>query len=68
MTKKHYVVFMERLSISFELDTQKAKEGLKPTPNSAYKLTSNPANYPAPEEKLDNKTGKPIQKTEDYNW
>jgi hypothetical protein len=54
--------------ISFELDTQKAKEGLKPTQNSAYKLTNNPANYPAPEEKLDNKTGKPVQKTEDYNW
>ena len=55
--------------ISFELDTQKAKEGLKPTSSSAYKQTNNAGNYPAPEEKLDNKTGtKPAQKTEDYNW
>ena len=55
--------------ISFEIDTQNIKEGLKPTQNSAYKLTSNSGNYPAPEEKLDNKTGeKQAPKTEEYSW
>ena len=55
--------------ISFELDTQKASEGLKPTASSAYKLTNNPANYPAPEEKLETKTGTTqTPKADDYSW
>jgi len=55
--------------ISFELDTQNVKEGIKPTPNSVYKLTNNAGNYPTPEEKLENKTGeKQAPKADDFSW
>ncbi|MDR2292304.1 MAG: hypothetical protein LBE11_02390 [Prevotellaceae bacterium] len=54
--------------ISFEIDTQNAKNGLKATQSSAYKLTENKGNYPAPEEKLDNKTNEKQPQKEEYSW
>jgi hypothetical protein len=66
---ENYAIYKGK-EIAFELDTQNAKDGLKAAPNSAYQLTGGSGNYPAPEEKLDNKTSdaKQPQKTEEYNW
>lgn len=65
---ENYEIY-EGKNVSFELDTQNAQDGLKPTPNSAYKLTNNEKNYPEPEEKLENKTGtQQTAKTEEYSW
>ncbi|MDR1553665.1 MAG: hypothetical protein LBS69_09430 [Prevotellaceae bacterium] len=54
--------------VSFEVDTQNAKNGLKASQTSAYKLTGNTVNYPAPEEKLDNKTNEKQPQKDDYSW
>ncbi|MDR2652745.1 MAG: hypothetical protein LBC68_10625 [Prevotellaceae bacterium] len=54
--------------VSFEVDTQNAKNGLRASQTSAYKLTGNAVNYPAPEEKLDNKTNEKQPQKEEYNW
>ncbi|MDR2065577.1 MAG: hypothetical protein LBP85_07730 [Prevotellaceae bacterium] len=54
--------------VAFEVDTQNAKNGLKSSQASAYKLTGNNVNYPAPEEKLDNKTNEKQPQKEEYSW
>ncbi|MDR2126999.1 MAG: hypothetical protein LBP63_09245 [Prevotellaceae bacterium] len=55
--------------VSFEIDTQNTKDGLKASPTSAYKLTGSGGNYPAPEEKLDNNTTSEKQpQKEEFNW
>jgi hypothetical protein len=58
--------------VSFVIDTQNPKEGIKPTPNSAYKPTATAVsgNYPMPEEKLDNPSPAKTQaaKKDDFSW
>ncbi|MDR0421106.1 MAG: hypothetical protein LBH30_06640 [Prevotellaceae bacterium] len=54
--------------IAFEVDTQKAKNGLRSSQTSAYKVTGNTASYPAPEEKLDTKSNEQQPQKEEYSW
>jgi hypothetical protein len=54
--------------VSFELDTQNAKNGLKAAQTSAYKMTGNPTNYPAPEEKLNNNSNDKQPQKEEFSW
>ena len=55
--------------ISFEMDTQRAKEGLRPTANSFYKSIGGSGNYPAPEEKLNTETtGQTQPQKEEQTW
>ncbi|MDR1198664.1 MAG: hypothetical protein LBK94_06585 [Prevotellaceae bacterium] len=55
--------------ISFEVDTQNAKNGLRTPQTSAYKLTGNASSYPAPEEKTDNsKPAEQQPQKEEYSW
>ncbi|MDR3287188.1 MAG: hypothetical protein LBT27_07080 [Prevotellaceae bacterium] len=55
--------------LGFELDTQNAKNGLRPSQNSAYKTVGGSGNYPAPEVKLDTKSNeKQPKKEEETTW
>jgi hypothetical protein len=54
--------------ISFEIDTQNVKNGLKPTEGSLYKIIGGAGNYPAPEEKLNTTTEQKQPQKEEFSW